>query len=105
MVDPAKPAVCRDTGDECRSARSASILEHATEALRRHFGFGALRDFQAKAIGAWADGKDVLIALSTGAGKSACFQLPPAALALGQARDTQQCCVVISPLISLMQDR
>lgn len=43
-----------------------------------------------------------LIALSTGAGKSACFQLPPAALALEQAQP-QQCCVVISPLISLMQ--
>lgn len=32
MVDPANPAVCRDTGDDNSSARRASILEHATEA-------------------------------------------------------------------------
>jgi len=29
------------------------------EALRRHFGFAALKQFQVAAIGAWAEGKDV----------------------------------------------
>eukprot|EP00435_Cladocopium_sp_Y103_P011749 s42_g3.t1 len=81
----------------CCDARG--ILERATEALRKHFGFGSLRDFQSKAIGAWAEGKDVLITLGTGTGKSLCFQLPPL------ARSDGRCSVVISPLISLMQDQ
>lgn len=81
----------------CCDARG--ILEKATEALRKHFGFGSLRDFQSNAIAAWAEGKDVLIALGTGTGKSLCFQLPPV------ARCDGRCSLVISPLISLMQDQ
>lgn len=80
----------------CCDARG--ILEQATEALRKHFGFGSLRDFQSKAIAAWAEGKDVLITLGTGTGKSLCFQLPPLAR-------SGRCSLVISPLISLMQDQ
>jgi len=76
-----------------------SILRRATEALRRHFGFAALKPFQVAAIGAWAEGKDVLLSLGTGAGKSLCFQLPPL-VASGK-----KVAVVISPLISLMQDQ
>eukprot|EP00913_Durusdinium_trenchii_P019446 g18282.t1 len=73
---------------------NASILDAAREALLRHFGFGALRAFQAEAIAAWTEGRDALISMGTGSGKSLCFQLPAL---------LKPSTLVISPLISLMQ--
>jgi ATP-dependent DNA helicase RecQ len=66
-------------------------------ALRRWFGFDALRPLQRAAIDAALDGRDALVVLPTGGGKSLCYQLP----ALVQDRLT----VVVSPLIALMQDQ
>lgn len=76
-------------------ATGKSPVEAATEGLQRHFGHEALRPFQVQAIEAWSQGQDAIVTLSTGAGKSVCFQLPP----LIDGR----CTLVISPLVSLMQ--
>jgi ATP-dependent DNA helicase RecQ len=67
------------------------------QALQRWFGFDALRPMQREAIDAALDGRDALVVLPTGGGKSLCYQLP----ALVQDRLV----VVVSPLIALMQDQ
>ncbi|CAK9110893.1 unnamed protein product [Durusdinium trenchii] len=85
-----------ETDRPMRNETNASILDAAREALLRHFGFGALRAFQAEAIAAWTEGRDALISMGTGSGKSLCFQLPAL---------LKPSTLVISPLISLMQDQ
>ncbi|MBL9076782.1 MAG: DNA helicase RecQ [Planctomycetes bacterium] len=67
------------------------------DALQRWFGFDSLRPLQREAIDAALDGRDALVVLPTGGGKSLCYQLP----ALVQDRLV----VVVSPLIALMQDQ
>jgi ATP-dependent DNA helicase RecQ len=65
--------------------------------LQRHFGFPKFRSGQQQAVEAALQGRDVAIFWATGAGKSICYQLP--------ALHLQKVAVVISPLISLMQDQ
>lgn len=67
------------------------------EELKRHFGYNEFRAYQKEIIQALLRQKDVLAILPTGAGKSICYQLP-ALLQPGTA-------IVVSPLISLMQDQ
>ncbi|HLU38767.1 MAG TPA: DNA helicase RecQ [Planctomycetota bacterium] len=66
-------------------------------ALERTFGFTALRPLQREAIEAALAGRDALVVLPTGGGKSLCYQLPPLV--------TGRMTVVVSPLIALMQDQ
>jgi ATP-dependent DNA helicase RecQ len=66
-------------------------------ALQQHFGFPAFRPGQEEAVTAALDGRDVLVVMPTGAGKSLCYQLP----ALMRSDLT----IVVSPLVSLMQDQ
>jgi ATP-dependent DNA helicase RecQ len=67
------------------------------EALREVFGFAGFRPGQREAVEAAVAGRDVLVVMPTGSGKSVCYQLP----ALMRADLT----VVVSPLVSLMQDQ
>jgi ATP-dependent DNA helicase RecQ len=66
-------------------------------ALYEHFGFAAFRPGQQEAVEAALVGRDVLVVMPTGAGKSLCYQLP------GLMRDDLT--IVVSPLVSLMQDQ
>jgi ATP-dependent DNA helicase RecQ len=66
-------------------------------ALVQHFGFESFRPGQADAVQAALEGRDVLVVMPTGSGKSLCYQLP----ALMRADLT----IVVSPLVSLMQDQ
>ena len=66
-------------------------------ALRHHFGFDAFRPGQAEAVDAALAGRDVLVVMPTGSGKSLCYQLP--------ALMREDLTVVVSPLVSLMADQ
>ena len=65
--------------------------------LHETFGFPAFRANQEAVCRAATDGRDVLLVMPTGAGKSLCYQLP--AIARGGTA------LVISPLIALMDDQ
>lgn len=81
--DPEEPALRVD--DDTRAV------------LRDTFGHEDFRDGQEEVVAAVLAGKDVLCVMPTGAGKSLCYQLP----ALRRDGVT----LVVSPLISLMQDQ
>src|SRR6266540_6980051 len=72
-------------------------LARARELLAERFGHAAFRVHQLRVLGPLLAGRSVLAVLPTGAGKSLCYQVP-ALLARGLT-------LVVSPLISLMQDQ
>ncbi len=71
--------------------------EAMSDAAERVWGFRAFRPLQAEAVRAVVEGRDSLVVLPTGGGKSLCYQLPPLL--------TENLTLVVSPLIALMQDQ
>ncbi|MCI2228187.1 RecQ family ATP-dependent DNA helicase [Polaribacter sp. MSW13] len=69
----------------------------AKEILLKYWGFSTFRKPQEEIINSVLNKKDIITLLPTGGGKSICFQVP----ALVQ----EGTCLVISPLIALMQDQ
>ncbi len=84
------------------AALSTIAPDNATESdllaeLERVFGYTAFRPHQEDAVRAALAGRDCLVVMPTGAGKSLTFQLPAAI--------TEGVTIVISPLIALMRDQ
>ena len=76
---------------------TAAMLQRAREILRRVYGYAEFRGTQEAVIAAALDGRDTLVIMPTGGGKSLCYQLP-SIIRPGIG-------LVVSPLIALMQDQ
>jgi len=79
------------------SAAPKPLLMTPHEALQRHFGFSGFLDGQESVISEISSGRDGLVVMPTGGGKSLCYQIP--------ALCFHGVTLVISPLIALMKDQ
>src|SRR2546427_8227183 len=70
---------------------------HVRDRIRDYFGFRKFRPGQVEAVNSALEGRDTLVVMPTGSGKSLCFQLTALTL--------EGITVVVSPLISLMKDQ
>jgi len=72
-------------------------IDDVRQVVRRHWGFDSFRPLQQEAIESVLAGRDSVVVLPTGGGKSLCFQAPAVCM--------NGVAVVVSPLISLMKDQ
>ena len=77
---------------------SSETLARLRSVIKEHWGFDRFRPLQERAISTVLDGRDSVVVVPTGGGKSLCYQAPAA-----MRRDGLT--VVISPLIALMKDQ
>jgi ATP-dependent DNA helicase RecQ len=91
------PRAAADVPSPVPRAPAHATLDAARTVLRAAFGYPDFRPAQVRAVQAVLSGRDALIVLPTGGGKSLCFQVP------ALLRDGLT--VVVSPLISLMKDQ
>src|SRR4051794_30503311 len=85
-------------GTPCRgSGQQMGEMDEIAQVARERLGFERLRGGQGEAVRAVLDGRDTLVVMATGAGKSAIYQIA------GWLIDGAT--LVISPLISLQRDQ
>lgn len=72
-------------------------MSNPTEILNQYWGFSAFREPQEAIIKSVIENKNTIALLPTGGGKSLCYQIPTLL--------SDGICIVISPLIALMQDQ
>src|SRR5688500_16915263 len=84
--------------NEIGTTATAGVTNDALEGiLERYWGYSTFRPLQREAMESVLCGRDSLLVLPTGGGKSLCFQAP--------ALVREGLAVVVSPLISLMKDQ
>lgn len=83
--------------DSLRNFRLCVMNDSTRKALLEHFGFQGFREGQLEVIESVLTGKDTVVVMPTGGGKSLCYQLPALML--------KGITVVVSPLIALMKDQ
>lgn len=88
--------VNRTKGTELSMQAAPSPAQDVPKCMKEVFGHDGFRVGQEECVSHILDGRDVLVIMPTGGGKSLCYQLP---VALGRR------VVVISPLIALMKDQ
>ncbi len=73
------------------------MIERVEQVLRKHWGYNSFLPLQKEAMQCVCSGRDSVVVLPTGGGKSLCFQAP--------ALTMPGLAIVVSPLISLMKDQ
>jgi bloom syndrome protein len=89
--------VSNGRADQLRHAWSKDVRK----GVKERFGLTGFRENQLEAINATLGAQDVFVLMPTGGGKSLCYQLP----AIIQSGKTTGVTIVVSPLLSLMQDQ
>lgn len=82
---------------ESDSIALSTPIHDAREALRKYFGFREFLDGQETVMANVLSGRDTMVIMPTGGGKSLCYQLP--------AMVMEGVTIVVSPLIALMKDQ
>ena len=77
--------------------RGMKLSADIHSALRQFWGFDAFRSVQEQAIRSVIEGRDTLVLMPTGGGKSLIYQVP--------AMASEGVCIVVTPLIALMKDQ
>ncbi|MDG4553111.1 MAG: DNA topoisomerase 3 [Candidatus Competibacter sp.] len=98
-VSPSCPLAIRgeEESREAAPRREPAPVDRLLELLQSAFRLPAFRPYQEQVCRTVTEGRDVLLVMPTGAGKSLCFQLP----GIARAGTT----LVVSPLIALMEDQ
>ena len=84
---------------------SQTAISSSVDTATRILGYSSLKDKQKEAIITFLSGNDVFVALPTGYGKSLCYGCLPGAFDILRKTEKMSIVIVISPLISLMNDQ